>query len=36
MSCDVEDGLLTVTVADAAGTTLELIFALRGGEGDGL
>ena len=36
MFCDVEDGLLTVTVADAAGTTWELIFALRGGEGDGL
>lgn len=33
MSCEVNSGLLEVTVADAAGAQRKLIFALRGAEG---
>lgn len=35
LSCAIEQGLLTVTVADTNGTVRDMVFALRGGEGDG-
>ena len=34
--CELEPGLLTVTVTDDAGSVRELSFALRGGEGESL
>ena len=33
LECELEAGMLTVTVTDTAGAVRELIFALRGGEG---
>lgn len=33
LECELEAGMLTVTVTDTAGVVRELVFALRGGEG---